>query len=130
MTEAARINGRVLVVDDNELVADTTSMVLLSVGLNAVAVYDPYRALELAENGSFDLLLSDVIMPGMSGVELGIQIREGGYIPNVLLMSGMSTTSDLLEDARRRGYEFDILAKPTNTSELIAKLRELLDTKP
>jgi CheY-like chemotaxis protein len=120
---------RVLVVDDNELVADTAVMVLLSCGLNAVAAYDPNRALEMAKSGSFELLLTDVKMPGMSGIELAIRVRDGGYIPNILIMTGAVTfaTDDLTQNVDGRGRNFDILRKPATASELIEKVHEVLN---
>jgi CheY-like chemotaxis protein len=125
MASTQKTQNRVLVVDDNSLVADTIAMVLLSAGFNAIAVYDPERALTFAEGGSFDLLLCDVMMPRMSGIELAIQIVDAQYIPNVILMSGNARTTDLLEDARKRGYNFDVLAKPMPGQEIIDKIREL-----
>lgn len=126
MTPEEKAAVRILVVDDNDLIADTTAMILLSVGFNAVATYNPNEALRLAKEGSFDLLLSDVIMPEMSGIELAILVKESDYIPKVLLMSGMSATTDLLKDAHARGYDFEVLAKPMHASELIDKIREML----
>ena len=108
MTSVERTQYRALVVDNHELVADSIVMVLLSAGFNAVAMYDPNRALEFATNGTFDLLLTDVNMPD--------------------LLSGMPATADLLRDAHRPGYDFEIHAKPTNSSELIDKVRELLES--
>lgn len=117
---------KVLVVDDNEIVADTMTLVLTFGGFDAIGDYDPHHALSLAETGSFDLLLTDVMMPRMSGIELAIAASEAGFVAKVLLMSGVDATTDLLEDARGRGYAFEILPKPTNASEIIAKVGELL----
>lgn len=117
---------KVLVVDDDEVVADTLVLVLIAGGYNAVAVYDPKDALSFAKMGSFDLLFTDVVMPRMSGIDLAIATTEAGFISKVLLISGMFETSDLLEDARSRGYNFEIIPKPMQPSEIIAKVAELL----
>ena len=119
--------GRILVVDDNQLVADTTVMVLLSFGFDAIAAYDPDQGLEIAKRRSFDLLVTDVEMSRMSGIELAIQVRDCGYIPKILLMSGaMSATADFLQNIHGRGRDFEILPKPTTASELIEKVHKMV----
>ena len=116
----------VLVIDDNETVASTMAMVLRSAGFHAVAAYDPEDALALLQRESFHLLLSDVMMPKMTGVELAMEARDHCYVPQVLLMSGMATTTDLLEPARNRGYVFEMLPKPSHPIQVINKVQELL----
>ena len=72
-----------------------------------------------------DILLSDVVMPGMTGIELAIRIRQTHSRCTVLLLSGQITTSDLLQQASREGHSFDILAKPFPPNDLLEKLGEL-----
>jgi two-component system alkaline phosphatase synthesis response regulator PhoP len=116
----------VLVIDDNEIVASTMAMVLRSAGFHAVAAYDCDDALALLKNESFQLLLSDAMMPKMSGVELAIEARDHSYVSQVLLMSGMASTSDLLESARNRGYAFEMLPKPSHPTDVINKVQAML----
>jgi DNA-binding NtrC family response regulator len=63
-------------------------------------------------------------MPGMTGVDLGIHFRRAHPQCRVLLFSGQAATSDLLEQARVQGYEFEVLAKPLHPSVLIERVRE------
>ena len=118
---------RILVVDDNEVIATTLAMALRSAGFHAVAACSGQRALELLNCGAFDLLISDVMMPGMTGVELAITATKLGYVPIILMMSGVSATTDLLESAREQGYFFEILAKPMHPTEVINYVHSLLD---
>jgi FixJ family two-component response regulator len=69
------------------------------------------------------VVLSDVIMPGLNGVETGIRLRE--IVPDckIILFSGQAATVDLLEKARRQGHHFDILAKPMKPEQLITVIR-------
>src|SRR5579872_1537499 len=116
----------VLVIDDNEVIASTLALVLRSAGFHAVAAYNAEDAMALLKRESFHLLLSDVVMPRMTGIELAIEAKDHRYVPHVLLMSGMATTSDLLETARNRGYDFEMLPKPSHPIQVISKVRELL----
>ena len=71
---AERVGGRaiVMVVDDEPLVADTLAMILTHAGYQAVRAYDARTALEIASVRPPDLLISDVAMPEMNGVELAL----------------------------------------------------------
>ncbi len=115
---------RVLVVDDERVIADTLAKILDLNGYDASAVYTGTAAVETAKATQPDLIISDVIMPDMNGIEAAIQIRE--ILPNckILLFSGQAATADLLEDARARGHEFEVLTKPIHPSDLLAKLKE------
>ena len=115
---------KVLVVDDEQMIADTLAIILNQSGYDAVAVYTGAAALESARANKPDLVISDVIMPDMNGIEAVIKIRE--FLPGckVLLFSGQAATADLLEMARNQGHEFEILAKPVHPQDLLAKLRE------
>lgn len=118
--------SRVLVVDDHEVIADTLAAVLTGEGFDVLAAYDAQRAMSLLEKERFDLLLSDVMMPGMTGIELAIHVTRRHLVNKILLMSGVSGTADLLENARKLGYAFEILAKPIHPTEIIEKIRTLL----
>ena len=114
---------RVLVVDDEQVIADTLAKILDLNGYDASAVYTGTAALESARSLKPDLVISDVIMPDMNGIEAAISIR--GFLPTckILLFSGQAATADLLENARAQGHEFEILAKPVHPSDLLAKLK-------
>ena len=114
---------KVLVVDDERVIADTLAMILNQSGFDARAVYSGEKALELAPAFQPDMLISDVIMADLNGIDAAIYIRA--LLPGikVLLFSGQAATADLLEKARKDGYEFDILAKPIHPQDLLNKLR-------
>jgi len=114
---------KVLVADDERVIADTLAMILNQSGFEARAVYSGEKALELASSFAPDMLISDVIMADLNGIDAAIQIR--GVLPSIkiLLFSGQAATADLLEKARVQGYEFEILAKPVHPQDLLNKLR-------
>ncbi len=78
-----------------------------------------------AKNWKPDLLLSDVVMPRLNGIEAAIQICM--MIPQcrVLLFSGQAATAGMLNDARLNGNHFEVLEKPIYPTDLIARLRNL-----
>lgn len=114
---------KVLVADDESVIADTLAMILNQSGFDARPVYSGEKALELASTFAPDMLISDVIMADLNGIDAAIQIRA--LLPGIkiLLFSGQAATADLLEKARAQGYEFEILAKPVHPQDLLNKLR-------
>jgi DNA-binding response OmpR family regulator len=123
MSENNLHKPRVLVADDERVIADTLAMILNQSGFQAQVAYTGEKALEMAAEYKPEMLISDVIMAGLNGIDAAIKIRE--ILPNIkiLLFSGQAATADLLEKARERGYEFEILAKPVHPQDLLAKLR-------
>ena len=115
---------KVLVVDDERVIADTLAIILNKAGFDASAVYTGTGAVERARSDRPDLIISDVIMPDMNGIEAAINIRA--FLPGckILLFSGQAATADLLESARAKGHDFEILAKPVHPQDLLAKLRQ------
>jgi CheY-like chemotaxis protein len=118
-----KVKPKVLVVDDERVIADTLAIILNQHGYDASAVYTGTEAVERARASKPDLIISDVIMPDMNGIEAAIKIRT--FLPSckILLFSGQAATADLLEVARSQGHEFEILAKPVHPQDLLAKLR-------
>ncbi|MGB7984291.1 MAG: response regulator [Terracidiphilus sp.] len=114
---------RILVADDERVIADSLAMILNLSGFEARAVYSGERAVELAAEFKPEMLISDVIMAGLSGIDAAIQIRTLFPQVKILLFSGQAATADLLEKARAQGYEFDILSKPVHPQDLLARLR-------
>jgi DNA-binding NtrC family response regulator len=113
------------IVDDENVIASTLELILSSQGFDARYFVDPVDALNAAQFVSPDLLITDVVMPKMSGIELAIEIRR--LCPNckVLLSSGQIMTSDLLMAAGRQGHHFVILPKPIHPTTLLEAIEKL-----
>ena len=114
---------KVLVADDEQVIANTLAIILNQAGFEAKAVYSGESAVENIDEFQPNMLISDVIMTGMTGIEAAIKIREKLPTCKILLFSGQAATADLLEKARAQGHEFEILAKPVHPTDLLAKLR-------
>jgi CheY-like chemotaxis protein len=113
---------RILVVDDEKFIADTLAMILEGEGHEALAVYDGREALEKTESFIPDCVISDVIMPGMSGIETCSAIQERYPECQILLFSGQASTGELVAKARAEGHTWELLAKPIDPEELLAKV--------
>jgi CheY-like chemotaxis protein len=121
------LNGhspRILVVDDEALIADTIVQILNRSGFIAEAAYGGKEAIEAARRITPELVLSDVLMPHIDGVEAAIAIQK--FLPEtrIVLFSGQAATVEILARARDRGYHFELLAKPLHPTQLIKHLRE------
>jgi CheY-like chemotaxis protein len=123
-TNAQRDLPRVLVVDDQRLIADTLVEILRNEGFAAAAAYDGWQALDAASRLRPNWLLSDVLMPRMNGVDLAITIRQKFPEIAILLFSGQAGISEILQDGQRRGYEFELIAKPVHPLKLIERLKD------
>jgi len=113
---------RVLIVDDEPTIADTLAQILDASGFEAKAVYYGEAAVAAAEQFQPDILLTDVIMRGMSGIDAGVCISKAVPHCRVILFSGQASTADLLHQAEAKGYRFEILAKPIHPRELVKVL--------
>ena len=114
---------RVLVVDDERVIADTLSMILNQCGFEAKPVYSGERAIESIAEFEPHMIISDVIMADLNGIEAAIRIRAMRPGIKILLFSGQAATADLLQKAHSNGYDFEILAKPVHPQDLINRLR-------
>jgi len=116
----------ILVVDDEKVIADTLSVILSKSGFDTFPAYDGPAALGLALKLTPDLLISDVVMPGMSGIDLAIALFDAVPHCKVLLFSGQAATVDLLEEARRSGHNFTTLTKPIHPTDMLRRVSECL----
>ncbi len=118
---------RIFVVDDEKCIADTLAVILRNSGYEATALYNAESALQQMESSCPALVISDVVMPGMNGVEMAVLIRQRHPACKILLFSGQAATVDILERVRKRGYDFELLTKPVHPKELLAKAASISD---
>lgn len=117
----------ILVVEDESLVRTLTTRVLRSLQYNVLQAVDGEDALAILEdyNGSIDLLLTDVVMPNLGGLELARRLRERYVGLRILYVSGYSGSEDLLKDITQSKAAF--LPKPFSRAALAHKVRRVLD---
>jgi CheY-like chemotaxis protein len=113
---------RVFVVDDEHVIASTLTAILKMHGFSATFFTSPLEALTAARLRAPDLLASDVEMPGISGIDLAIQMKAHYPECKILLFSGQRATLDLLDAAHAQGHEFDLLLKPVRPPEFVLEV--------
>jgi FixJ family two-component response regulator len=117
---------RVFVVGDEHVIASTLAAILKVHGYSATSFTSPLDALAAARSMAPNVLISDVAMPGISGVDLAIRMKAQYPECKILLFSGHAATQDLLEDARSQGHKFQWLEKPVHTSAMLSRIGELV----
>ena len=114
---------KILVVDDEKLLVKGIKFNLENDGYEVAAAYDGEEAVELAKTGDFDLIILDIMMPKLTGLEACMQIREFSNVPIIMLTAKGEDMDKLI------GFEQgtdDYLTKPFNILELKARIRALL----
>ena len=121
----SQIARRIFVVDDEVLITQSLALILARRGFVVSSFNDPLEALEQMKTTPPDLLISDVMMPQLSGVDLAIRVRKLSPECRILLFSGQAGTADLLRAAHRDGHNFRLLQKPVHPNELLEEIDRL-----
>ncbi|HKF47112.1 MAG TPA: response regulator [Terracidiphilus sp.] len=121
---------RIMVVDDEETIADTLALIFSSNGYDARSAYSAEQALEMLEEWRPDVAIIDVVLPAMNGIEFAIFLKASYPDVHFLLFSGQPGTGGLLEEAKKKGYLFEILAKPLHPTFMLATVANMLSAPP
>ena len=119
-----QMDESVLVVDDDPLVCDLLVQFLSLRGYRALGVKDGQEALQMVEDGPPDAILLDLIMPGMSGIEVLQALREREYPGGIIVMTG-SNNEELLEEAWALEPR-EVLVKPIDLERLLTAIQLVL----
>jgi DNA-binding NtrC family response regulator len=114
---------RILVVDDEKPVADSLVLLLNHEGFEATAAYSGEEALQAAAKNPVQLLISDVVMPGLDGVESAKRICQQLPECRVILFSGHESAPEMVDRAKTEGFHFELFQKPLHPQELLSKLK-------
>jgi CheY-like chemotaxis protein len=121
---------KIMVVDDEETIADTLALIFSSNGYDARSAYSAEEALEMLEVWKPDCAIIDVVLPGMNGIEFAIFLKASYPDVHFLLFSGQPGTGGLLEEAKKKGHLFEILAKPLHPTFMLATVANMLSSPP
>lgn len=115
---------RILIIEDEKRLADSLRALLESRGYAAETAYDGETGAEYAALGIYDLLIMDVMMPGLNGYELARRVRAGHCPTPILMLTAKSEVADRIEGLDS-GADY-YLTKPFDTRELLACVNALL----
>lgn len=113
---------KIIVVDDEPVIADTLVNILTGEGYTAISTSNGKSAIEWSAKFEPDVVVSDVIMPGLSGVDAAKAIVKQLPKCRIILFSGQAASVDLVAQAREEGYSFEVLAKPVDPDALLNKI--------
>jgi DNA-binding response OmpR family regulator len=114
---------RILIVEDDRKTAESLELYLRDAGYETAIAYDGVAGLEQAESGAFALVLLDLMLPGLYGMDVCRRLRERSNVPVVML------TARATEDDQVRGLELgadDYITKPFSPRQVVARIRSVL----
>jgi CheY-like chemotaxis protein len=117
------MRNRILVVDDEPIIVQTVCIVLRSAGFDALGVKSGDEAIAEAATFCPDVLLSDVMMPGMNGFVTAIEVKKRCPGCRLLFFSGSVDAAVMGEDMRALGHRFELLEKPLEPAVLVEKIK-------
>ncbi|MFZ6007074.1 response regulator [Dissulfurispira sp.] len=116
--------GRILVIDDEEIVQVSCKRTLVPEGYAVDAAASGKEGLELFEKSKYDLVLIDLKMPGMDGIEVLVNIKRQRPEQNVMIMTGYDTVEHIVESISSGAAHY--LEKPFTPDTLIERIKEVL----
>ncbi|MBU2599375.1 response regulator [bacterium] len=116
--------AKILIVDDEKDLAGILGIILKQEGYQVTPVLDGYQALEEIKKTPYDLILMDIRLPGINGVETFIQIKEINPEVRVIMMTGFAM-EDLIEEALAKGA-YACIHKPFDPVKLIELIQKIL----
>ena len=115
---------KILIVEDEKLLADSLKTLLESKGFDVDAIYDGEAGADYALTGIYDLLILDVMIPGMDGYQLARRVRSARCTTSILMLTAKSAVEDRVQGLNA-GADY-YLTKPFDTRELLACITALL----
>ena len=115
--------AKILVVDDDKEIVEAIKIYLSGEGFEVLTAYDGFDALKVLQKETVDLMILDVMMPGMDGIRTTLKVREASSIPIIILSAKSEDTDKIL--GLNIGAD-DYLTKPFNPLELVARVKSQL----
>lgn len=115
---------KILIIEDEQLLAESIKILLERNGFEVDCVYDGKSGKDFAELGIYDLLILDVMLPGLNGYQVAKQVREDKCFTPILMLTAKSELEDRI-NGLNAGADY-YLAKPFDTKELLACINALL----
>jgi two-component system response regulator MtrA len=121
------MNAKILVVDDDTALAEMIGIVLRAEGFDLALCADGAEALEAFRAAEPDLVLLDLMLPGVNGIQVCAKIREESGVP-IIMLTAKSDTADVVKGLESGADDY--VVKPFNPKELVARIRTRLRPTP
>jgi|SRR4051812_15506940 CheY-like chemotaxis protein len=121
---------KVLIVEDEAVVLHTLELILKQGGYDVRGARDGASAVFVWPAFHPDIFLCDINLPDIDGIHLALQLKNEIAQCRVILFSGDTQSGELLEEAKKQGHEFEVLAKPTDPRQLLKILAERQKSLP
>jgi DNA-binding response OmpR family regulator len=121
--EGAALEERILVVDDDEEIRNVVSIYMKNEGYLPLLARDSLEALEILKSQSVDLMILDVMMPGMDGIRACMKVREESGLP-IIIVSAKNADADVIYGLASGADDY--VTKPFNPLELVARVKSQL----
>ena len=118
---------RVLLVDDEKEFIQTLAERLEVRDFNVETAFDGYEAVSKIKELDFDVVVLDVLMPGMNGIETLKEIKSIKPLVNVIMLTGHATVETAIDGMKAGAYDY--LMKPTDTNDLVSKIAKAYNLK-
>ena len=115
-----RTISKVCVVDDDVTITKSLSLILGREGFDVAAFTNPLEAMEYMQANPPDLLISDIMMPQLSGIDLAIRTAES--LPDCRILLVSAAPEEVLHQARAGGHDFRLLQKPLHPKDLLHEI--------
>ena len=119
--------NRILIVDDDPVTRDTIRDLLDGGGYRVETADSGLQALKLLEDSRFDLVISDLVMPGMDGISMTRKVKETGTDIPIIVITGFATIEHAVESMKAGAYDF--ITKPFNTDQIRLTVEKALEKK-
>jgi DNA-binding response OmpR family regulator len=117
----------ILIVDDERALADTLCAILIHAGYQAFAAYNSAEAQAVLASTRVDLLISDVMMPGMNGFDLAVFTSANYPETAILRLSGNAATQEIVAKGGAEHNHFTLLAKPIAPRQMLAYIDSIFN---
>ena len=124
MATLSQTRSKVCVVDDEVMITESLSLILDREGFDVAAFTNPLEAMEHMQADPPDLLISDIMMPQLSGIDLAIRTAES--LPDCRILLVSAAPEEVLHQARADGHDFRLLQKPLDPKDLLHEIELLL----
>ncbi|MGB9497929.1 MAG: response regulator [Dissulfuribacterales bacterium] len=127
MIKRPEIKPKLLLVDDEEMFLEFLSRRLINYQYDVTTCLSGEKALEMTRDYDFDVVILDVLMPGMDGIETLREIKKIKPLIEVIMLTGHASRESGIEGIKLGAHDY--LSKPCNTEDLIAKINDAYGRK-